>query len=80
MQLREIYIDGFGIFTNKRITGLVPGINIIYGKNEFGKSSVSKIEFCAISNGCAILRNLFLLENPMGQKFLYKPSCLRALE
>ena len=40
MQLREIYIDGFGIFTNKRITGLVPGINIIYGKNEFGKTTL----------------------------------------
>ncbi len=37
MQLREIHIDGFGIFANKRITGLTPGINIIYGKNEFGK-------------------------------------------
>ena len=40
MQLREIYIDGFGIFTDKRITGLVPGVNIIYGKNEFGKTTL----------------------------------------
>ena len=40
MQLREIYIDGFGIFTDKLITGLVPGINIIYGKNEFGKTTL----------------------------------------
>ena len=40
MQLREIYIDGFGIFANKRITGLVSGINIIYGKNEFGKTTL----------------------------------------
>ncbi len=40
MQLREIHIDGFGIFANKRITGLAPGINIIYGKNEFGKTTL----------------------------------------
>ena len=40
MQLREIYIDGFGIFANKKITGLVPGINIIFGKNEFGKTTL----------------------------------------
>jgi uncharacterized protein YhaN len=40
MQLREIYIDGFGIFANKQITGLAPGINIIYGKNEFGKTTL----------------------------------------
>jgi uncharacterized protein YhaN len=40
MQLREIHIDGFGIFANKRITGLTSGINIIYGKNEFGKTTL----------------------------------------
>ncbi len=40
MQLREIHIDGFGIFANKRIKGLAPGINIIYGKNEFGKTTL----------------------------------------
>ncbi len=40
MQLREIHIDGFGIFCNKRITGLKPGLNIIYGKNEFGKTTM----------------------------------------
>ncbi len=40
MQLREIHINGFGIFANKRITGLTPGINIIYGKNEFGKTTL----------------------------------------
>jgi uncharacterized protein YhaN len=40
MQLREIHIDGFGIFSNKSITGLTSGINIIYGKNEFGKTTL----------------------------------------
>ena len=40
MQLREIHIEGFGIFANKRIKGLAPGINIIYGKNEFGKTTL----------------------------------------
>ncbi|MBT5376018.1 MAG: AAA family ATPase [Nitrospinaceae bacterium] len=40
MQIRELHIDGFGIFANKRITGLTPGINIIYGKNEFGKTTM----------------------------------------
>lgn len=40
MQIREIHIDGFGVFSNKRITGLAPGINIIYGKNEFGKTTL----------------------------------------
>ena len=40
MQLREIHIDGFGIFCNTRVTGLKPGINIVYGKNEFGKTTL----------------------------------------
>ena len=40
MQLREIHIDGFGVFNNKRVTGLKPGVNIVYGKNEFGKTTL----------------------------------------
>jgi len=40
MQIREIHIDGFGIFTDKHITGLTSGINIIYGPNEFGKTTL----------------------------------------
>lgn len=40
MQIREIHIDGFGIFTDKHITGLTSGINVIYGPNEFGKTTL----------------------------------------
>ncbi|MFP4642432.1 MAG: ATP-binding protein [Dehalococcoidia bacterium] len=40
MQLRELHIDGFGIFADKHITGFRPGINVIYGSNEFGKTTL----------------------------------------
>ena len=40
MQIREIQIDGFGVFTDKRISGLSPGLNVIYGPNEKGKSTL----------------------------------------
>ena len=40
MQLRKIHIDGFGVFHNKSVTGLKPGLNIVYGKNEFGKTTL----------------------------------------
>lgn len=40
MQIQEIHIDGFGIFTDKHITGLTSGINVIYGPNEFGKTTL----------------------------------------
>ncbi|MCD6568155.1 MAG: AAA family ATPase [Dehalococcoidia bacterium] len=40
MQIREIHIDGFGIFTDKHLTGLTSGINVIYGPNEFGKTTL----------------------------------------
>ena len=40
MQLREIHIDGFGIFADTQITGLTSGINVIYGPNEFGKTTL----------------------------------------
>ena len=40
MQLREIHIDGFGIFCEKHVTGLSSGLNLLYGPNEFGKSTL----------------------------------------
>ncbi|MCH8156448.1 MAG: AAA family ATPase [Nitrospinae bacterium] len=40
MQIREIHVDGFGIFSGTRVTGLAPGLNIIYGPNEFGKTTL----------------------------------------
>ncbi|MBC8288602.1 MAG: AAA family ATPase [Nitrospinae bacterium] len=64
MQLREIHIDGFGIFANKRITGLAPGINIIYGKNEFGKTTL--LEF--------IRRILFGFPTKRDNTNLYTPA------
>ena len=63
MQLREIHIDGFGIFANKRITGLTSGINIIYGKNEFGKTTL--LEF--------IRRILFGFPTKKDKTNLYTP-------
>jgi len=43
MQIREIHIEGFGIFSDKQVTGLTAGLNVIYGENEAGKTTL--IEF-----------------------------------
>ena len=40
MQFNEIHIDGFGIFNDQHITGLSSGVNVVYGPNEFGKSTL----------------------------------------
>ena len=40
MQIQRIHIDGFGIFHDKTISGFQPGINILYGENEAGKSTL----------------------------------------
>lgn len=40
MQLRQIHIDGFGVFADTHITELTPGLNVLYGCNEFGKSTL----------------------------------------
>lgn len=40
MQLREIHIDSFGAARDLKLTGLAPGINVLYGPNEYGKSTV----------------------------------------
>jgi uncharacterized protein YhaN len=42
MIIKEIIIDGFGIFSNFRINNLASGINIISGRNEAGKSTLLK--------------------------------------
>jgi len=40
MQLTEIHIDGFGVFCDRHISPLHPGLNVIYGENEFGKTTL----------------------------------------
>ena len=63
MQLREIHIDGFGIFCNTRVHDLKPGLNIVYGKNEFGKTTL--LEF--------IRRILFGFPTKKDKTNLYTP-------
>lgn len=40
MKLDEVYIDGFGMFHNYRIEDLTPGLTILVGPNEAGKSTI----------------------------------------
>ena len=42
MIIKEIHIDGFGIFNGFSLTGLNHGVNMILGSNEAGKSSLMK--------------------------------------
>ncbi|GJL77168.1 MAG: hypothetical protein NPINA01_01570 [Nitrospinaceae bacterium] len=43
MQISEIHIDGFGVFSNKKVSGLTSGLNVFHGENEAGKTTL--IEF-----------------------------------
>lgn len=40
MQIRELYIDGFGVFRDHVLSGLSPGLNILRGRNEAGKTTL----------------------------------------
>ena len=40
MEIREIQIDGFGVFSANKLKGVSSGLNIIYGPNEFGKTTL----------------------------------------
>ncbi len=40
MKIRKLHIDGFGIFHDKNIKGFTQGINVMYGPNEAGKSTL----------------------------------------
>jgi uncharacterized protein YhaN len=40
MNLTELYIDDFGAWHELRLDGLTPGLNVIYGPNEAGKTTL----------------------------------------
>lgn len=40
MRVEELHIDGFGRFQNLTVTDLGPGLSIVLGKNEAGKSTL----------------------------------------
>ncbi|MGM0477935.1 MAG: ATP-binding protein [Bacteroidota bacterium] len=40
MKIDRLHIDGFGVFHDKNIEGFTSGINILYGPNEAGKSTL----------------------------------------
>jgi len=42
MIIRELHIDGFGIFRDRSFTDLTEGINLFTGENEAGKSTLLK--------------------------------------
>ena len=41
-------IDGFGIFSAKKVKGMSSGLNIIYGPNEFGKTTLLEFIRCML--------------------------------
>ena len=40
MRIEGLHIEGFGIFSDFTLQGLPPGLTIIRGKNEAGKSTL----------------------------------------
>jgi len=40
MQIREIHIERFGKFSHCRVVPVLPGLNVVYGRNEFGKTTL----------------------------------------
>ena len=48
MEIREIQIDRFGIFSAKKLKGVSSGLNIFYGPNEFGKTTLLEFIRCML--------------------------------
>ena len=40
MNIRELHIEGFGRWHGLSLSGFEPGINVIYGPNESGKTTL----------------------------------------
>ena len=40
MNIRELHIEGFGRWHGLSLSGFEPGINVVYGPNESGKTTL----------------------------------------
>ncbi|MDD3118785.1 MAG: AAA family ATPase, partial [Victivallales bacterium] len=40
MRFKHFHIDGFGIFHDRTVGPFYPGLNVVYGENEFGKTTL----------------------------------------
>jgi len=43
MQIRDIHIEGFGHFRDRKVGGFRPGLNVIHGPNETGKTTLLEL-------------------------------------
>lgn len=48
MRIRSVRIDSFGAFRNRRFDDLDPGLTVIYGKNEAGKTTLMEFIRCTL--------------------------------
>ena len=62
MKIESLHIDGFGIWNDKTWAPLAPGLNVFYGPNETGKSTLM-----------AFVRSIFFGLDRRGQVRRYEP-------
>ena len=64
MFLKHLKIDSFGAFANRAIGPFTPGLNVVFGKNEAGKTTIS----------ACVKGILFGWEEARGGRNTYKPK------
>ncbi|MCD6327095.1 AAA family ATPase, partial [bacterium] len=48
MRICELFLDGFGIFHDQRVSDLPPGLSVFFGENEAGKSTMLAFVRCML--------------------------------
>ena len=48
MNINHLRIDGFGAWTGLRLEGFEPGLNVVYGPNEAGKTTLLEFLRCML--------------------------------
>ena len=60
MQIKDIQVDGFGVWNNLKLDELPPGVTVLYGPNEAGKTTLMQFVRTVLYGFSPLRRNRYL--------------------
>ena len=60
MRIKDIQVDGFGVWNNLKLEELPPGVTVLYGPNEAGKTTLMQFVRTVLYGFSPLRRNRYL--------------------